>query len=218
MGEENGKSWWHSLGGTLTGIAALVTAITGLILALRGTNVIGPEHSVPDASRIDSPAVSAKHGDAQTSQPTVRSARAQPAPAADASVGSAPLSTLEAVSRAVRLPEKREYELGTIYDKARYTLLSAELTRHTAETNQLAIRVRITAEGPYPAALGSSQFTVDIDDRSIPPKVFFTDRIPSDESRERELHFTIPATTKRTLFRIRVSPDHSAEIPLTLQW
>ena len=45
-----GKSFWHTLPGILTGIAAIITAITGLVLGLSATgifNLSSPSQSTP---------------------------------------------------------------------------------------------------------------------------------------------------------------------------
>lgn len=211
MTETQPKSWWQTFAGLLTGVAALITAVAGLIVALKQTGLIGPE---PAASEIANRTDDTTHVASSASPNSTDLPRARPEspdPAASAALVTA------RKPHAVTLPGQREYVLGTRYDKARYILLAANVTPQTSESDVLAIKVRVLAEGEYPAALSSPQFSLAIDGRSVEPQTFFADRVPAGESRERDLRFVVAPEWTQAMFRIRVFPDHTAEIPLNLQ-
>ena len=58
MGEEQPKSWWGTIPGVLTAIAALLTAVTGLIVALRQTSRMEAQttKATPEKPAISAPA------------------------------------------------------------------------------------------------------------------------------------------------------------------
>lgn len=55
--QRSSGTWWTTLPGVLTGIAAIVTAVTGLLVALRQANPIVPPNEPPKLSDRDRPAV-----------------------------------------------------------------------------------------------------------------------------------------------------------------
>lgn len=213
MAEAQVRSWWQTFAGVLTGIAALITAAAGLIVALKQTGLIGAQPAASEiANRPDDTARPTHTANSASAKSTRRS---QAAPTQQR-VESAPLAPARK-PYALTLPAQREYVLGVGLVKARYILLSGSVIPQTTESDVLAMEVRILAEGEYPAAFSSDQFSVTIGDKPIQPRTWFTDRVPSGESRERDIRFSIAHGSTRATLRIRVFPDHTAEIPLNMQ-
>ena len=50
------QSWWHPLPGMLTGAAAAITAVTGLLVILVQQGVIGGKDQSAAPSRVEAPA------------------------------------------------------------------------------------------------------------------------------------------------------------------
>lgn len=85
VADEEGKRWWQTLPAILTGIAATVTAVAGLIVAVQQTGWLAAEH----APRTDAPRV-----------------EPDPAPVAAPARADEPYE--------LKLPERREYRLGNV--------------------------------------------------------------------------------------------------------
>lgn len=215
MSQQPSKNWWQTAAGVMTGLAALLTAIAGLIVALAQTGFINrdrnekqtddskdtirPYADVSPASTA-SP-INAKHGasisriDAPSPAPATRSPRA-------------PIS----------LPEKREYVLGSETVKARYVLTDANITHLSQESTQVTIKVHFAAEGRRQTSsnLSSAQFTLAIEDIEIDAEPRFTEQVRFGDSIDRYVNFTVPSTSTVAVLRIKVGWDSHAEIPLTL--
>jgi uncharacterized protein YecT (DUF1311 family) len=59
MSEISGSSWWQTLPGVLTAVGAVLTALTGLILALNQIGVFGGSHA--PSSNVDRPPTEVTH-------------------------------------------------------------------------------------------------------------------------------------------------------------
>ena len=117
--------------------------------------------------------------------------------------------------RAIALPAKREYLLGTPFDKARYLLVSAALNPHTPESATFVLQVHFMSEGQrgYHAEFCSCQFQLLTDTQSIPPHDYFIDQVPVGENRDRNLSFPLETPATHATLRIQVGFS-STEIPL----
>jgi len=82
MAENNSPSWWQTMPGILTGLAAIITAVTGLLLAFNRTT--GRSDPVAPSSASSPPTVS-------------REARPTSTPASPASSGEIPLPEIHQV-------------------------------------------------------------------------------------------------------------------------
>src|SRR5215831_6896526 len=82
MAENNSPSWWQTMPGILTGLAAIITAVTGLMLAFNRTG--GRSEPITPSSTSSPPTVS-------------REARPTPTPSSPASSGEVPLPEIHQV-------------------------------------------------------------------------------------------------------------------------
>ena len=217
MADESPKSWWQTVPGFMTGTAALITAVGGLIVILRQSNPQVPSAPTQEAAGSHN---SATQGAQPDQSPTPSGARTPAHPPSNSRSRGAGQSTPAVRSgppRMVTLPVKREYVLGTIFDKARYVLVSANIASHSAESDKLTVKIRFMSEGQqgYQAEFSSFQFLLLIDDQSIRPEVYFTDQIPTGDSRDKDVSFFIDSSITHAVLRIQVGL-RSAEIPLEL--
>ena len=69
------QSWWHTLPGILTGAAAAITAVTGLLAILVQQGVIGGKDKSASPSRVEAPAPSGpqRMSNVPASDPTTHS-------------------------------------------------------------------------------------------------------------------------------------------------
>ena len=71
MSERGGpqKSWWQSIPGFLTATAGVITAVTGLIVALQQIGILGQSPSESTPGEVDRPPI---ESDPLPSEPPVR--------------------------------------------------------------------------------------------------------------------------------------------------
>lgn len=201
---ESSKRWWETVGGLMTGIGALITAVTGLIVALYTLD--RPEsrsHSsvttVPNAESNLSEAGKTADEAKGTSGAPYASAAAQPA-------------------RPIALPENSQYVLGREGQTARYELQSAVVSASTTEGDILRIHVRFANLSEHPNSLmhfESSLFRLVIDERKLWPKEKFHYVVPSHKAREEDVLFLISKEVKQVTLKIGNSVD-GVDVPLDL--
>jgi hypothetical protein len=214
MKQGSSKNWWQTAAGVMTGVAALLTAIAGLIVALAQVGSFGRDESEGSAS-VSEPA-----------RPASSTAPRAPTPPQQGSGDTTQLSganvisppNLDAVRAPIELPARREYVLGPTSFKARYVLVDGRLARHSSETSTLAIKVRLLAEGEpnHNSRFSSLQFTLAIEEVVSKAQPSFTEYVRSGDSIERYVTFTIPPGVTEAVLRIKVGADSHAEIPLKL--
>jgi len=196
--EEKAKSWWQTLPGIITSLTAGVTAVAGLLVALKQVGWIGsPQPPATPAPQQQ-----------QTSQGAGASA---PSPASAAPVAAAPASPPAAASHPVTLPELREYKLDT----ATYTLLSATLSPQTAEKDALRIQVRMMNNSPHDANFGDRSFRLMLDGVPTAPNSDLNELVPARSAKEGAVSFVLPRGTASAKLEISYA-DEKTLIPLAL--
>src|SRR5262245_37389490 len=115
MERESPRSWWQTIAGIITATAALITAVAGLMMALKQIGLLGqPEQkAAPNAA---SPALSSLARSQST--PSQAISHAAPVPSNDPNTGSA-VPALNQKPYSVPLPARREYVLGNSLSKAK---------------------------------------------------------------------------------------------------
>ncbi len=177
MGQETSKSWWQTVAGMMTGIAALITALAGLIVALQQTGYIGRSAQKPITAN---PLASA-----QSASGPVESRLPPQSVAPHTTLGRTAQPRVDRSGQdfdrkpySVKLPTKREYVLGNLWAKGRYVLVAANVIPRTPESDTLIIKVRAMAEGQpeYSSDFSSEQFLLSVDEDLIKSDRFFTER------------------------------------------
>jgi hypothetical protein len=168
----NGPSWWQTLPGILTGLAAIITAATGLIVAFSRTG---------SRSEPLSPSSS--------SSPTTVSRDAQPATTAESpSPGAIPLPPLHEVKLAA--------------GAAVVTILSAQVAPMNAERRTLTFDVRYRNAGRYPANFWSSSYRLIVADVPREPTNLLDEVVAPDSAKEGEVVFELPRGAKDVTLQI----------------
>lgn len=183
-------SWWQTLPGILTGIAALITAVTGLIVVFNRTGNRSEDTrpaslSVPVGAQPGSPAESRTPGQA-------------------GGAGRAESIALPALSR-VKLG-------GGVAD---VTILSAEIEPLDAERRSLKLRVRYLNGGRYPANFWSDSYRLIVDDVPRAPTNLLNEVVPGDSAKEGEVIFELPVSAKDVVLQIS-SGEEKSRLPFTL--
>jgi hypothetical protein len=185
------SSWWQTVPGILTGIAAIITAVAGLILAYNSLS-----HS---SSRIEEPKSAGSTAAGETkpvSHTTV--------PAAGAGAAAPTL---------VGLPEIHRVKLsgGT----ANYTILSAEIEPVDTERRSLKFVVRFVNGGRYPSNFWSSSFRLIVDDVPRAPTNSLDEVVPADSAKNGDVIFEVPASAREVVLQIS-SGDEKSRLPFKL--
>ena len=172
--------------GILTGLAAIITAVTGLMLAFNRTS--GHSGPVVPSSASSPPAVS-------------REARPTSAPASPASSGEIPL------------PEIHQVKLAG--GAAVITILSAHSEPVDLERRALTFRIRFLNAGRYPALFGSSAYRLLVGDEVLAPTNLISEAVANDSSKDGEFRFDLSAAAKDVVLQISDGDDKS-RIPFKL--
>jgi hypothetical protein len=167
--EGSGRSWWTTLPGILTGIAAVLTAVTGMIVALsqlRSGSSVGGQP--PTATIVP------------TAEPTVSTS-----PPAETRAAAAPYR--------VTFPSGKKATIGTaVYEVARARV-------ETSNPGDLALRltVRLTNNGDYDANFWDASFRLRVDGLQRAPTSFLDDVVAARTAGEGEVVFSVPATARK---------------------
>ncbi len=195
--EEKSRNWWNTLPGIITGLAAVVTALTGLVVAIKQTGWF--ETQTTPAIRIQS-----------GSLPAAPSAGAPSAVTRESPpVASSPSPTMSV--RTVGLPALRDYTLGG----TTYTLLQAELSPQTTEKDALQIRIRMMNNGRYDTNFWDRSFRLIVNGVPMAPESNLNELVPAQSAKEGNVIFVVPRGTTNGKLKISFG-DSSTEIPLDL--
>ncbi len=187
------KSWWQTLPGIITGIAAIVTAVSGLVVAVQQTGWFAS--SIKEATKMPV-SVSASVGSSGVSAQNATTA--------------AP-SSLDRGAHAVELPKLREYKLGA----TSYTLLKADVSPQTTESDALKIRVRMTNNDRYDQNFWDRSFRLVVDGVPKAPESDLNELVSAQSAKDGEVLFTIPHGSAGAKLKISYA-DKSTEIALDL--
>jgi hypothetical protein len=169
--ESDSRGWWQTLPGLLTAGAAIITALTGLLVAVHQAGFFG------------------HNSQAQT--PTQAQVKAQPAEGSphsiDAQSAVSPASV--ASSRQLTLPQIAQVRSGD----AVYKLLSARLEPYSSDKVSLHLSVRMTNNDRFPANFWSDSFRLIVDGSLQAPTNSLNELLPSNSSKDGDVEFAIPA-------------------------
>ena len=170
--ESSPKGWWQTLPGVLTALAAIITAITGLLIAVHQAGFLGRSPQAP--AQVQS-----------RTQPAGESPHS-----VDAQAEVSPPSTGVTSSRPLTLPESAQVRSGD----AVYKLLSARLEPYSPDKVSLHMSVRMTNNGRFPANFWSDSFRLIVDGALQAPTNSLNEVLPSNSSKDGEVEFVIPAS------------------------
>ncbi len=183
------QSWWQTLPGILTGVAALITAVTGFIVAFNHTR-----------SEPSSPSSKSSEAGTQTSRPAAESR--------DQSDRRASAKT-----QPVALPPLNRVKLAG--GDAVITLLAAEVEPIDLERKSLSLKVRYLNAGRYQANFWSASYRLIVDDVPRAPTNFLDELVDAGAAKEGQVVFEVPNTIKDVVLQISAG-DEKSRIPLTL--
>jgi hypothetical protein len=186
----SGPSWWQTLPGILTGIAAIITAATGLYIAFNRTASRSEPTSTPSAP-ISRGASATSAGDADR-QGAGRG-------------GSAP--------QKIELPSLNRVKLAG--GEAVFTILSAQIEPVDLERRSLTFHVRYMNAGHYPKNFWSSSFRLIVDELPQAPTQLLNEVVQPDSVKEGDVVFELPVSAKDVVLQIS-DGDENSRVPIKL--
>jgi hypothetical protein len=195
------QSWWTTLPGILTGLAAVLTAVSGLMIAFH--QVSGRDDAQGTAKKTTS-----------GGQAYVRESGAGSASSSTANASNSVASSAAKVE--LPLPAIREAKLdggNTVIN-----ILKVELQPFNAEKRALKFTVRHTNNGRYEANFWSNSYRLLVDDIPQAPTNLLDELVPGDSAKVGEVIFEIPLTVEQVVLQISSGNDKTRiTVPLTSQ-
>ena len=195
MAGDKPTTWWMTLPGLLTALAAVITAFTGLLLGLGQIGVFDrPSADSSAAIGAQDPAGSAPSGAAAGSSTAT-------------STGSSATGPYEAT-----LPLGEDLRSG---DSA-YEILAYE-TRADSDGNMaLSLSVRMRNHGQYDANFWDASFRLTVDDDTFAPSGGLNEIVAADSSKRGTILFVLPDATRAAELKISFA-DEDRTVPFELR-
>ena len=180
-----GQSWWQTVPGILTGIAAVITAVTGLIIAF---------------NRADN-----RQADERPSATNVASSQSSAAPPASPSPSSSGPAGASIQPVSIPLPTINRVKLSG--GEAVITILSAKVEPIAADRRSLTFNVRYMNAGRYPANFWSDSYRLFVDEVPRAPTQLLDEVVAGDSAKEGEVVFEVPLDVKDVVLQISSGTD-----------
>ncbi len=184
------RTWWRTVPGFLTAAAAIITAITGLILALQQTGMFSAD------PRTDPPAT----GEASTAAAAIPQVETPTTAAAPTQPVAAP--------QAIELPDGNSVTLTYAGSyRFRYTVQSAQ--REVTSPNQQLLRFRIRVWTDFPAGVlfSSDSFRLYSGDLRLKPTNSLNRLVTRDETADGDVEFEVDRSIKEGSLAINYVSD-----------
>jgi hypothetical protein len=195
------QRWWQTVPGILTAIAATVTAVTGLILALQQTGVIGGNATSATGAQQNS---------------TTPSAPREPA---DATPGPGPAQAV-ATRQAIQMPDGRSVTMHLVGAKYQYTIVSAERQAQPPGKQLLHFRIRVWTDSSSGLLFWNDSFRVSVGELRFAPTTFVSRAVPRDTTDEDDVEFEIDDSVKEATLVISVGglnlPGNTKQLRLVI--
>ncbi|MGA7341455.1 MAG: hypothetical protein WBE72_14670 [Terracidiphilus sp.] len=169
--QSESKAWWQTMPGLLTAAAAILTAFTGLLVAL---NQIGLFHHAQPPAPAQSSASGAAPGSASG-----------PTPASN------PQGAANPAAVSLTLPANASVRT----EHAVYTLLSARVTPYSPGEVALDFTVRMTNRDNFDANFWAASFRLAANGALETPSNDLDELVPAHSTKEGQIEFVIPANT-----------------------
>ena len=191
-GDQVDRSWWQTLPGMLTAAAALISAVTGLVVAVQ--QLRGNDHSSSGESSSVAQTNTSPTGNGSVS-----------------SSGAGNTSPTEAATAArVGFPSGRSVRIG----EASYRVLAARAGAANPGELMLALRVRMTNDGPYPVNFWSQTFRLRVGAETSAPTNFLDEVVEAGTTETGDVDFSVPAGARRATLLVG---DDSSKVALPLR-
>jgi hypothetical protein len=183
-------SWWQTIPGILTGVAAIITAVTGLIVVVNRAGGRAEERVSPASQSVPGGPASGSRG---------------PSPSSDA--------TSRGDAQSVALPALNRVRLAG--GDAVITILSAQVEPIDAERRSLKFLVRHLNAGRYDANFWSSSYRLIVDGVPRAPTNLLDEVVAGNSAKEGEVVFEVPVSAKDVALQISFG-EEASRLPFKL--
>jgi hypothetical protein len=184
------QRWWQTVPGLLTAVAALITAVTGLTVAVYQIR------------------------DSQTSAP---SGPEQASPAKPGAAASQTPSNGGGTQQSLTLPAGMEVKLAE--GEIVYKILSARLEPYNAEKDALRFTIRCTSNSPYSVNFWDRSFRLLVDEVPRAPMSGLNEVVEGQSAKEGDIVFEVPTGENKVVLQISAptpSGYETTDIPFDL--
>lgn len=192
------RSWWRTLPGMLTATAGLISAITGLIVAVQQ---LRPSHASPPT------------GPALTSAANTQAANTQTANTFPATVPIGNSGRASSAAVRVSFPAGAHAQVGDY----RYDFVGASAAAGNPGQLALAIRVKLTNGSRYDANFWNATFRLRVGSDVSAPTNSLDDLVHGGTTETAEIDFTVPASTRNATLLVGDDPSHAIAVPVALR-
>jgi hypothetical protein len=217
--EPKQQPWWQTMPGIMTGMAAVLTAFTGLLIALGQIGVIGSGtgSKTSDAAKSKATVLPAASS-LDTNATATTAAPGRPTPGAE-SFSMADMATqspgaVRARMYPITLAAGGEAKVG---QEASYKILAAQLNSYGGGKVELDITVRFTNLGKYPANFWDRSFRLIIDDVPLAPESGLDEVVDGGSAKEGKVIFVIPENSQKAVLQVGEVGNETNTIPLQLK-
>ena len=207
-------SWWQTIPGTLTATAGIITALTGLLVALHQVGLLdGNEQPAPQTA--PSATVQSLNDTPKPSAPATMPAAA---PAIVATAVPTTATPSNDMTYSVTFPPDAEVKFRNNRGEGTYKILAAQVERRSTETLALIFTIRLTNNGPVDVGFGNELFRLLVDDVPRAPVSSLIDSVEARSAEESDIVFEVPDTAKSLVLQLLVGDkDEVGEVPITLK-
>ena len=193
--DPDSKGWWQTLPGLLTAGAAVITAVSGLLLALHQTGIFDRNSHAPAQIQMDTASMggSSSPGGSQSA--------------------AAPQGAQGSGARKLSLPGTTRVN----FQEAAYELLEARVEPYSSDTVALHLNVRMTNNGRYPANFWVASFRLLVDGALQAPTNDLDDVVPAQSAKEGEVEFVIPSSASTVGLEMGEVGEGKPSIPINLR-
>lgn len=198
--ESNSPKWWQTLTGMLTATTAIITAITGLLVALHQTGMFNKTPSPVPAEASVSRSVASKE------EPSA-------APATNAVDSHLSNTQLANSSSNLKLGERLSGQQVVRLGNFIYTLERAELVEYNAENFALRVKLRMQNNEKFPVNFWNQNFRLLVDSVPRAPSGDLNLLVEGGSALDGELEFLVPKQSNLLSLRI-LDGDDKTEVKL----
>ncbi len=184
------RTWWRTVPGFLTAAAAIITAVTGLILALQQTGMFSPD------SRTGPPA---------TGEPSTAVAAIPQVETPNTAAG--PINSL-AGAQAIEMPDGNSVTLNYAGSyRFRYTVQSARRESLSPGQHLLRFRIRVWTDFPSGVLFMSDSFRLYSGDLRLKPTNSLNRLVARDETSDGDVEFEVDSSITDASLAINYGSD-----------
>ncbi len=190
--EKSKSSWWQTLPGVMTAVAAVITAVAGLLVTLNQIGVFGTTVAPVPPAAVAPAAV-----------PTAARSPLDP----PATGVSKPTAAVGADRVSVSFPSVTAVTLRSAAGEATYEIISAGVARRGTDTLTLSLVVRLTNQGRWAMNFWDRTFRLVIDGVPRAPVSNLNEVVEPRSAKEGSIAFDIPSTAADLTLLVGDGPD-----------